>query len=147
MKLRIKAGVTWESILNRFPETLQAEIKDERPEGDAEDIKELQNWKLKNPKPVEKDLKELLADRRNQYMVAISSSKAVDAVNKVWGTHIKYTSSNDAHPDRYINYSKMPGETAKPSILVNGEIYWGCGRFIAALIRGDKTIRVWDIVK
>jgi hypothetical protein len=28
---------------------------------------------------------------------------------------------------------------------VDGKIYWGCGRFVAALLRKDSTLKVWDI--
>ena len=31
--------------------------------------------------------------------------------------------------------------------MVNGEILYGVARFIAALLRGDKTMRVWDITQ
>ena len=31
------------------------------------------------------------------------------------------------------------------ALMVNGEILYGVARFIAALLRGDETMRVWDI--
>ena len=51
----------------------------------------------------------------------------------------------DKNPDRYFQVSKMSPTTAKPSTMVNGEIYWGVGRFLGAVLRGDKTLKVWNI--
>ena len=51
----------------------------------------------------------------------------------------------DPNPDRYFKYAKFSGETAKPSTMVNGIIHWGQGRFIAALLRGDDYLNVWNI--
>jgi hypothetical protein len=30
-------------------------------------------------------------------------------------------------------------------VFVNGLVYWGCGRFVAALMRGDSTLRIWNV--
>jgi len=36
------------------------------------------------------------------------------------------------------------GRTLKT--MVNGELYWGVGRQIAALLRGDLTLKVWSVM-
>ena len=41
----------------------------------------------------------------------------------------------------------MSAATAKPSIMVDGEIVMGVGRFIAALLRKDTQLQVWDLKK
>jgi len=39
----------------------------------------------------------------------------------------------------------MPSETARPSVMLDGEIIFGVGRFKAALLRGDRDLRVWEL--
>jgi hypothetical protein len=39
-----------------------------------------------------------------------------------------------------------PG-TASPSVMADGVILFGAGRFVAAALRGDETMRVWSMTK
>jgi hypothetical protein len=52
----------------------------------------------------------------------------------------------DQNPERYEEYANYDPKTAEPSTMVNGEILWGMGRLIAALLRGDITLKVWSVV-
>jgi hypothetical protein len=52
----------------------------------------------------------------------------------------------DQNPERYEEYANYDPKTAEPSTMVNGEILWGMGRLIAALLRGDMTLKVWSVV-
>ena len=141
-----KANVQWDQILQRFPEGLQEEIKNERPDGDPPSVQELSTWWLRTPQPVEKSLQSLLTKRRNLQAVSRASDEAITAINQKWGLDLKPAGKRfDANPGRYMDYAQKPGATAKPSVMVNGEILWGVGRFIAALIRGDKSLWVWDV--
>ena len=56
-----------------------------------------------------------------------------------------WTDKYDLRPERLMQYAKLPTSTAKPSVMVNGQIYWGVGRYLAALIRGDKQLKVWNV--
>ena len=46
----------------------------------------------------------------------------------------------------HVRRSKLHGATAKPSVMVDGTIVFGCGRFISALLRGDQQMMVWDVL-
>ena len=141
-----QANVQWDQILQRFPKGLQEEIKNERPDGDPPSIQELSTWWPRSSRPVEKSMQSLLSKKRNLQLLARASDEAIAAINQRWGLAIKPAHKRfDANPQRHMDYSRMPAATAKPSVLVNGEILWGCGRFIAALVRGDKSLWVWDI--
>jgi len=133
-------------ILNRFPETLQREIIDERPKGDQADIDELKGWRLNKKTPYNIPLNKLLKNPENLDSISRTPKEVVNKINLNWGTKVKPGTVYDQNPGRYFEYAtKFSGDTAKPSIMVNGVIAWGVGRFIAALLRGDKTIKVWDI--
>jgi len=138
-------SVVWAKILNRFPEVLKKEILDERPNGTQEDIKELSSWHLRSMTPVNIGIAKLLSKTENLESISRTPPNVVNTINKKWGLNVKPGKIYDKTPGRYEQYSKMPSATAGPSIMVNGEIYWGIGRFIAALLRGDKTIKIWDI--
>jgi hypothetical protein len=71
--------------------------------------------------------------------------EVLDVINKKHGTSVKTTKVYDPNPSRYFEYAKMNPATAKPSVMLDGFIGWGVGRFIAALVRGDKILKVWDL--
>ena len=146
-KKKEKYSEEYLEILNRFPEELQREIVDERPKGDNLDIDELKGWQLNSTKPIEVSLSDLIKTKETQGSVARSTQEVVDIVNNHWGTSIELAKKlYDPNPERYIKDAKQfGGSTAPPSIMVNGDVVWGVGRMIAALIRPDKTIKVWDI--
>lgn len=133
----------WLEVLSKFPELLQREIIDERPEGDKSDVEEFKNYKLVNNNPIEVNIKDILKD--NLDSLTRTPQDILDVINKKWGTNIKTSKVYDPNPSRYFKYAKMNPSTAKPSVMFDGFIGWGVGRFIAALIRGDKTIKVWDL--
>ena len=134
-------------ILSRFPEELQREIIDERPKGDNLDIEELKGWKLNNPNPIEISLSDLIKKESTKGSVSRTNQEVVDIINQNWNTSIKLAKKlYDSNPERYMkDAEQFDGSTAPPSIMVNGDVIWGVGRMVAALIRPDKTIKVWDI--
>lgn len=137
----------WLNILSRFPEELQREIIVERPDGNQEDIDELKGWELKSQQPITLNTNDVLQSTlaNDDKTLSRLPQDVVDVINKNWGTKGKTGTVYDQNPQRYFQYAKMLANTAKPSVMVNDEIVWGVGRFVAALIRGDKTIKVWDI--
>ena len=137
----------WLSILSKFPEELQREIIDERPKGDKEDIEEIKQLKLISPQPITVNTADVLRTTLVDDKLFLSRipQEVVDVINKNWGTNEKTKTIYDQNPQRYFQYAKMSSSTAKPSIMINNVIEWGVGRFIATLIRGDKTINVWNI--
>lgn len=134
----------WQEILNRFPQTLQEEILNERS-GSEEDVEELKDWVLNSPEPISVKITDLLQHPANKRIIAMSPTEIVNQINSFYRTDIKPQQVLDKDPDRYERYSKMNPKTAKPSTMVNGMIYWGNGRFKAACLRGDETLNVWDI--
>ncbi len=155
MKLRIlyeSPQYSWQQILSRFPKDLRSEILDERPGGDQLDIEEIQNWQLRPKRPLEVSTKKILATGDVEEYIRRIPQEAINIINrniiaKKWGKPIQGKSKSlEKDASRYIRYSRMPASTAKPSILVNGKLYWGVGRFIAALLRGDETVFVWNIL-
>ena len=146
-KTKESASEEWLEILNRFPEELQREIVDERPKGDQQDIEELQGWQLAKSAPYDIPLSTLIQNESNKEAVQKTPEDVVKTINEKWGLDIKPGKVYDANPGRYFEYAKkFKGETGAPSIMVNGEIIWGVGRFIAALLRSDKTLRVWEVI-
>jgi hypothetical protein len=135
----------WAEILNRFPEQLQREIVDERPHGNQSDIEEIKPWRLVSQNPINIQMSELLKIPDNKSSIARSPQNIVQKINEKWGLNISPGTVYDQNPGRYEKYSSMDARTAEPSVMVNGEIYWGVGRFMAALLRGDDRIKVWDI--
>ena len=126
---------------------LQREIIDERGDGDSRDVEEIKNWYLKSQQPITANntdvLRTTLADDKK--LLTRLPQEVVDVINKNYGTNGKTETIYDQNPQRYFQYAKMSASTAKPSVMVDGVITWGLGRFIASIIRGDKTIKVWDI--
>lgn len=133
----------WLEILSRFPEELQREIIDERGEGNSDDIEEFKNYYLNSKQPIDVKLKDII--QKNIDALERIPQEVLNIINQKWVLNVKTLKVYDPNPDRYLQYAKMNPETAKPSIMFDGYIGWGVGRFIAALIRGDKTIRVWDL--
>ena len=133
----------WLQILSKFPEELQREIIDERPDGNKDDIDELKNYRLVSNKPIVVNIKDIL--NNNLDPLTRTPQEVLDVINRKWGINAKTIKVYDQNPNRYFEYAKMNPSTAKPSVMFDGHIEWGVGRFIAALIRGDKTIKVWDL--
>lgn len=135
----------WNLILRRFPTELQAEIEDERS-GSPSDIEELSNWRMGNPPLVIVQLRDLLRRRDTLDSIARCPPQVIEKINNVWNLDVKHGQSYDRDPGRYERYAQMDAGTAKPSIMLDGEIIWGVGRMIAALMRGGRTIRAWNIL-
>ena len=133
----------WLKLLSRFPEGLQREIIDERVGGTSEDVAELRNYVLNGKAPISVNISDIL--KYNLSTLERVPQEVVDIINHKWGTNAKTVTVFDSNPARYLEYSKMNPATTKPSVMFDGVIEWGVGRFIAALVRGDKTIKVWDL--
>lgn len=131
--------------MRRFPPVLQREIEEERPDGSLSDRWEFANIHMRywTPRTVELT-PEFLAKQHLPHWDAI---KDPDSLLDVWDF-------NKSNPDVFCgmdfqkieDYSRLPGSTANPSVMVDGEIWFGCHRVCAAIRRGDKIIRVWDLV-
>jgi len=134
-------------ILNRFPEPLQRELAVER-KNPKEFVEEHGNWYVRDKdQPLKTmEIKNILDDEETKGIVSRTPQEVVDAINTQWGTNFVGGEVYDPNPDRYFKYADLPAETADPSVMVNYDIIYGVGRLVAALIRGDKTIKVWDIV-
>lgn len=138
-----QASPEWREILDRFPIGLQREIVDERDGKTKDDLEEVGSWhSLPNPVvvPITRDLVLHHAD-----LVGMSHPEVIARVNKRFDLNIGQRKVYDKHPERVLRYAKMPPETARPSVMIDGEIGFGVGRFLAALIRGDKQLRVWKV--
>lgn len=154
----------WVEILDRFPDEFQREIIDERPEGSKSDIKLIQNWELDPNYPITmnllnllqtKSVKEAIGRTPRHVMEMIKTNPRyrleLEDVEHVSDTEVgrefglKSGEIFDQNPERYEEYANYDPKTAEPSTMVNGELYWGMGRLIAALLRGDLTIKVWAV--
>lgn len=137
----------WKGILSRFPEQLQQEFRIERPSPNQEDIEWFGSFRLVTPDPVSVSLEELL--KTNEDNILRHSSDVIEEINKKWGTAFDATRSKvyDRNPDRVRKYSSMSAETAQPSVMIDGEIMFGVGRFIAALLRKDSALQVWKLTR
>ena len=62
-----------------------------------------------------------------------------------WWDQAYINKNFEKNPNRYDQYSKMDPSTAKPSVMVDGAIDFGVGRFTAALVRGDQHLNVWQL--
>ena len=138
----------WEKILSKFPDQLQQEFREERPNPDQEDVECFKSFNLVNTGPVSITL-DIEFLEKNKINILRCVPDVIEEINKKWGTNFNVTSSEvyDQNPDRVRRYSKMLPETAQPSVLIDGEIMFGVGRFIAALLRKDKYLRVWNLNK
>lgn len=135
----------WQRLMRRFPETLVRELMVERPRPDYRDVEEVSDWQLSSPGPVEVELATLLKDPENQRSVRHAPPDVVEEINALWGTSIAAGPQLDLNPGRYRAYAELPRSSAKPSVLVDGVVLFGVARFVAALLRGDRTLKVWDL--
>lgn len=138
--------VAWEEILSRFPEELAEEFRVEvvgSPEQD--DVEMFESVRLLAPQPISVSLKELL--KNNENVIYRTPPDVIEEINKKWGTQFDVSLSKvyERDLDRLRRYSQMSPETARPSVLLNGEVLYGTGRFVAALLRGDHDLRVWNL--
>jgi hypothetical protein len=138
-----KVRVEWDNLLAGMPEILQEELRDERPNPIMEDVEYFKALQLADKEPISITLKELI--ERNADCIFRCPPDVIEDINKKWGTNFDVAKSvvYDQNPGRFRVYSQIPAETAQPSMLVNGEIIFGSGRFIAALLRGDTDLKVW----
>jgi hypothetical protein len=139
----------WEKILSNFPPLLQKEIRIERPKPDKDNIEWIKSWNLKHPTPINISLRALLQNPKNLLMITSpvrgmsrTPADVVEEINKKWGLSLKPGELYDVeNSGRFRRYASMQSHTADPSVCV----VFGIGRFIAALLRGDETLKVWDI--
>jgi hypothetical protein len=137
----------WTRNLDRFPPELQKEIVIERPQFTKEDLDWVKSWKLLNPNPVPVKMLELLKNQGNLDSIARCPSNVVERINRQWGLNVVPGEVYDPDPSRFEKVAKQfSGGTASPSVRINGEIVFGVGRFISALLRGDQQLRVWDLM-
>lgn len=135
----------WHTWINTLPTDLALEFIDERPNPDQEDIDVFTTLHLTNDTPIEVSTDALLNEHWMRGTISRTPKHVVDAINQCYGTNFKSGTVYEQDPDRLLRYAKMNGITAKPSVMVNGEIIFGVGRLIAALLRGDASIKVWSL--
>jgi hypothetical protein len=145
LKALAKTPKAWQLLMQRFPEDLVREFMVERPRPDYRDVEEISDWQLASPGPVTVQLAALLSDPENQRSVSKAPPDVVDDINEIWGTSILVGTQMDLNPGRYRAYAELPARSAKPSVLVDGVILFGVARFVAAALRGDRTLVVWDL--
>ncbi len=133
-----------EQILS-FPLDIQNEILDEIPVYDKEYNEYIKTWILDSENTVFVKNEELLKNESNLDILKRAPQKINDVINKKWKINIKTNKVYDKNPERYLKYSKMSKNTAKPSVMVDGEIDFGCARWVASLLRGDEGLFVWKI--
>jgi hypothetical protein len=140
-------NVAWEKILSNFPDKLQQEFRHERQNPTQDDIEGYESLHLLDPNPTSVSLTELL--EKNGDYVLMCQPDVIEEINKKWGTKFDASLSKvyDPNPGRVRKYSHMPAETAEPSVMIDGEIHFGVGRFIAALLREDSELKVWNLSK
>lgn len=137
--------IEWGKVLSKFPDQLRQEFEIERPNPIQEDIEYFKSFHLLSPDPVSIPLVELL--KSNEINIFLCPPDIIEEINKKWGTKFDVSLSKvyDQNPDRYRKYSLLSPETASPSVLVDGKIIFGVGRFIAALLRKDNDLQVWKL--
>ena len=154
----------WIAILEKFPEGFQREIIDERPEGNESDKNEIKDWYLDQNHPIEMNIMNLLQTQSVKDAISRTPRHVMEMIKtnpkyrlELEGLeHVSDTEVGrkfglksgeifDQNPERYEEYANYDPKTAEPSTMVNGEMYWGMGRLIAALLRGDLTIKVWAV--
>ena len=160
-----KGNSEWINTLEKFPEKFQREIIDELPEGNEEQINLINKWSLNPTNPVQIKLSDLI---KNQSVKDAISRTPLDVMDTIKNdpkyssylndlVHVSDTKVGqeyglnpgeifDENPQRYFEYSTFDPNTAEPSTIVNGELWWGTGRLIAALLRGDSSINVWNVI-
>ena len=131
----------------KWPQELQAEMADEWVLKDItpDSLQFINSLDLQSTTPVQISSRQLLTKKENLESIARSPKEVIDAINQRWKTNVTIGQQYDLNPERYFKYAKLPANTAKPSIMVDGEIIMGSARFIAALLRGDQNIKVWNL--
>jgi hypothetical protein len=137
----------WKKFISSMPPQLAREFVDERPVPNQEDIDWFTPLRLKSPQPVSVSVADLLRHPENQGSIGRSPDDVIEAVNQQWGLKIPSGKKYDPNPARYRAYAQMTPGTASPSVAVDGVIIFGAGRFVAAALRGDETMRVWDMTR
>ena len=137
----------WKKFISLLPPQLAREFVDERPVPNQEDIDWFTPLRLTNPQPVTVSVADLLKHPENQGTIGRSPDDVITAVNQQWGLKIPSGKKYDPNPARYRAYAQMTSGTASPSVAVDGVIIFGAGRFVAAALRGDKTMRVWSMAR
>ena len=135
----------WQQWISTLPQQLAQEFVDERPRPDATDIQEYTKLKLASPQPRVVNVADLLKHPRNQYNIGQAPDDVVADINQKWGLQIASGKKYDLTPGRHRETAKLSGATAAPSVMINGVITFGVGRFISACLRGDRTMSVWDL--
>jgi len=135
----------WQQWIKTLPQQLAQEFIDERPNPNDEDIQEYAKLKLASPQPREVRVAELLKVQGNQYNISQAPDDVIADINQKWGIKISSGKKYDLNPARNRQYAQMSGATAAPSVMINGVITFGVGRFTSACLRGDRTMRVWDL--
>ena len=135
----------WRAWIQSLPTQLAQEFIDERPNPDQEDIDVFTKLRLTSKTPVMVSTKELLKQPWMKGSISRTPQPVVDAINKRYGTNFKSGTVYDRDPDRFFRYAKMTANTAKPSVMVDGDVIFGVGRMIAALLRGDASVPVWNL--
>jgi len=135
----------WQQWIKTLPQQLAQEFIDERPTPDNEDIQEYTRLKLASPQPREVSVAELLKVKGNQYNISQAPDDVIADINQKWSIKIPSGKKYDLNPARNRQYAQMSGATAAPSVMINGVITFGVGRFTSACLRGDRTMRVWDL--
>lgn len=141
------APPAWKEFINSLPPQLAKEFVDERPNPDQEDIDFLTPLRLVSTQPVSVRIANLLQHPENQGSIGRSPDDVIAAVNRKWGLDVPSGKKYDPNPARYQAYAKMVPGTASPSVMADGVILFGVGRFVAAALRGDETMRVWSMTK
>ena len=137
----------WKKFISSLPPQLAREFVDERPRPDQDDIDFLTPLRLVSPQPVSVRVADLLRHPENQGTIGRSPDDVVAAVNQRWGLKIPSGKKYDPNPARYRAYAQMASGTASPSVMADGVILFGAGRFVAAALRGDETMRVWSMTR
>ena len=135
----------WQHWIKTLPEQLAQEFIDERPTPDNVDIQEYTRLKLASPQPRVVNVADLLKVPKNQYMIGLAPDDVIADINQKWGLQIASGKKYEPTPGRHRDTANLSGATAAPSVMINGVITFGVGRFTASCLRGDRTMRVWDL--
>jgi hypothetical protein len=139
-------------IDKKWPAGLIKEIEDEwimkDPTAGKDAVQYISNLKLISPTPVKMPVEKLLQHKDN---ILQMKNLPQDILDKIKQNHPNSPIPNninknfEKNPNRYDQYSKMDPSTARPSVMVDGAIDFGVGRFTAALVRGDQHLNVWQL--
>ena len=139
-------------IDKKWPAGLVKEIEDEwimlDPKGGKDAVEYVNNLTLVKPSPVKIPIETLLKHKDNIHQM---KNLPQDILVKIKQNHPNAQIPNsinknfEKNPKRYVQYSKMDPSTARPSVMVDGAIDFGVGRFTAAVVRGDQHLNVWQL--